>query len=71
MNTCQIRWINDHGDTTPDDNPAVVRVRTVARVEQIGGRGVKFAASDWFGICAEHAKRLNDRGMHIWECEAL
>jgi hypothetical protein len=71
MNTCQIRWIDDQGNPTPDPNPAIARVRTIAHVAQIGGRGIKLEASDWFYICAEHAKRLNDRGMHIWECEAL
>jgi hypothetical protein len=68
---CQIQWIDAFGRPTPDTNPAIARVRTVARVEQIAGRGVRFDASDWYCICADHAKRLGERGMHIWECEAL
>ena len=68
---CQIRWINADGNPTDDDNDAVQRVRTVARVQQIAGRGVCFEASPWFCICAEHSKRLNDPGMEIWECAEL
>ena len=70
MTKCLIRWVKD-GKETPDDNVAVQLVRTVARTEQIGGRGVSFSASDWYPICAEHSKRLTDAGMHIWECKPL
>ena len=68
---CQIKWIDKSGNPTPDDNPAIQRVRCKARIEQIGGRGIRFSESEWFPICAEHSARLNDPGMHIWECEAL
>jgi hypothetical protein len=71
MQTCQIKWINRAGHPTADDNTAIGRVRTKARVEQIGGRGVRFEQSQWFNICACHAARLHDAGMHIWEFEAL
>jgi hypothetical protein len=27
-------------------------------------------ASEWFHICAEHAKQMGEPGMHIWEWEA-
>jgi len=70
VTTCCIKWIDANGNPTPDTNPAIGRARTVARVEQIHGRGVRFEASDWFPICAEHAKHLRDPGMHIWEFEA-
>jgi hypothetical protein len=69
--TCQIRWIDNTGEATPDSNPAIGRVRTIDRVEQFRGQGMHFAASDWYNICAEHAKRLRDPGMHIWEFEAI
>jgi hypothetical protein len=68
---CQIQWIDDQGNPTPDTNPAIARVRTKARVEQHHGRSIKFEQSDWYCICAEHAKQLGEPGMHIWECEAL
>ena len=68
---CQIQWIDAFGNPTPDNNPAIARVRTIARVEQIGGRAVKFDASDWYCICAKHSKLLGDPGMHIWECAPL
>ncbi len=71
MKTCEIQWIDRQGDPTPDNNPATQRVRCPARVEQIAGRAVTFDASPWFYICAEHSKRLNEKGMHIWECAAL
>jgi hypothetical protein len=69
--TCQIKWIDRAGNPTPDTNPSIGRARTMARVQQIGGRGVSFPQSAWFNICACHAERLHDRGMHIWEFEAL
>ena len=67
--TCEIKWIVN-GCETGDDNPSIGRIRTRDRVSQIGGRGVHFNASQWFHVCAEHAKRLSDPGMHIWECES-
>lgn len=68
---CAIKWIDKSGQPTPDDNDAVMLVRTVDRVQQIGGRGIRFAASQWFPICECHAKQLSDPGMHIWECKSL
>jgi hypothetical protein len=65
MCKCTIQWIK-HGKPTPDNNPAIGRVRTIDRFEQIDGRGVHFPASDWYPICKEHAERLNEKGMHIW-----
>lgn len=69
MATCEIKWI-ENGCETSDDNPSIGRIRTRARVAQIAGRGVQFSQSQWFHVCAEHAKRLNDPGMHIWEWES-
>jgi hypothetical protein len=66
MAKCEIKWIDKAGNPTPDDCEAIGRVKTIERVEQVGGRGVKFDASPWFNICACHAQRLGDRGMHIW-----
>jgi hypothetical protein len=68
---CEIKWVDANGNPTPDTNPAVYRVRTKARVDQIGGRGVSFPNSQWFNCCAEHAKLMSGPGMHIWECEAI
>jgi hypothetical protein len=68
---CEIQWIDDKGNPTPDTNPAIQQVRTIERHEWIGGRLVHFTASPWYCICAEHSKRLGDRGMHIWECAPL
>jgi hypothetical protein len=67
MTNCQIQWIDPNGNLTPDSNPSIGQIRTKNRVEQIGGRGVRFSASQWFHVCADHAKRLADPGMDIWE----
>jgi hypothetical protein len=70
MPICQIQWINKDGKLTPDDHPSIGRCRCKEHFEQIGGRAVKFETSRWYEICAEHAKRLSDPGMHHWEFEA-
>lgn len=68
---CAIKWIDAAGQPTPDDNPAVMQVRCKGRVEQHHGRAIEFSTSDWFPICACHAKQLSKPGMHIWECKPL
>jgi hypothetical protein len=68
---CEIQWIDPMGNPTPDTNEAIGRVRTIDRVVQIDGRGVKVTGSQWFNICACHATRLNGAGMHIWQFEAF
>lgn len=65
--TCQISWIDDHGNPTPDENEAVAQVRLPAHVAQINGRGGKIDTSEWFNICAEQRKQLADPDMHLWE----
>lgn len=64
---CEIKWIDEKGNPTIDTNEPIGKVRCKAHVSQIGGRGIQFADSEWFTICAEHAKRLNDPGMERWE----
>jgi hypothetical protein len=68
---CQIKWIDAQGNPTPDANEATCIIRTNARVEQLHGRAIEFNESPWFWCCADHARRLNDAGMHIWECKEL
>ena len=65
--TCEIQWIDDYGNPTPDDNPSIGQVRTVDRHQEIGGRMVHFRASEWFHICDKHAKQMTEPGMDIWE----
>jgi hypothetical protein len=68
MEACRIQWINAAGRPTPDGNPAVGRVRTKAHVfQRPDGTGVPIPASEWFPICAVHAARLREPGMHVWE----
>lgn len=64
MDTCQIQWVDDKGDPTPDDNRSIGRVRSKETVE--------LPASRWFHICWEHAQRLENmtpavRDMWEWE----
>lgn len=66
---CAIKWVDKQGNFTPDTNDAVILVRCRGRIEKHHGRAVP--QSEWFGCCAEHAKRLDDAGMHIWECAPL
>ena len=65
---CEIQWIDANGKFTPDQNDAACRVRVNAYTT---AQGYRVNTSPWYGCCAEHAKRLRDRGMHIWECEQL
>jgi hypothetical protein len=69
--TCQIQWIDQHGQPTPDTNPSIGRVRTKDRFSQVTPtRCVHMSASQWFHICAEHAKQMHKPGMEIWESES-
>lgn len=68
-NTCKIRWIDSQGLPTDDSNPAIGRVMLPARVQQFHGRALSFSASEWFPICAEHAKQLDNPGMEHWVFE--
>lgn len=69
--TCKIRWINLTGEPTDDNNPAIGRVRVRAYARELDGRTIGFPTSEWFPICAEHARRLADPGMEQWEFKSL
>jgi hypothetical protein len=71
MATCEIKWIDDQGNPTPDSNIAVGRVRRERHFEHINGRTVEFSATDWFPICTAHAHRLDEPGMEHWTFEPL
>ena len=68
--TCEIKWVDANGQPTPDTNPAIGRCRVVAYDRVIHGRTIQFPTSQWFNICACHAKQLSEPGMEIWEFEA-
>jgi hypothetical protein len=67
--TCKIQWIDDKGTPTPDENPAIGEVRVEAYREPyptaVNGY-IDHPTSEWFPICADHARRLSDRGMGHW-----
>jgi hypothetical protein len=69
--SCEIGWIDDRGQPTYDDNPAIGHVQAIARSEWHHGRKIDFPASRWFPICAEHAKQLGAPGMEIWMFKPL
>lgn len=66
MSKCQIKWVDETGTPTPDDNDAIGRVMLGGYVLQIRGRGIKMGESAWYNICACHAKQLAEPGMHGW-----
>lgn len=68
---CTIKWVDKKGNPTPDDNEAIMLVRCKGRVEQHHGRTLTFEQSEWFPICACHAKQLSEPGMHIWESKKI
>lgn len=72
--TCKIQWVSTDGRATPDDHPAIGHVRREAYREPyptaINGF-IEYSETEWFPICAAHAERLNDRGMHHWHFKAV
>jgi len=67
---CAIRWIDSHGNPTPDDNDAIGYVyREAYRLivaDAVNGY-IDYERTEDFPICSEHARRLNESGMHHWQ----
>ena len=59
MCKCKIKWIDDRGATTEDDNDAIGKVRCVFEPDS------KAPVSEWFPICADHLRRMPLSGQ--WE----
>lgn len=68
---CEIKWIDDKGNPTPDDNLPIGRVRCKMFDWRMGVKQSTFIWSRWFTICENHAKRLSDAEMDIWEFELV
>lgn len=72
---CEIQWIDDKGNPTPDDNAPVGRVRCkLYSYERMATMTRKPWAGDWsawFSICEEHAKQLTRPDMGDWTFEAV
>lgn len=67
--TCKIQWVSTDGRPTPDESPAIGYVRREAYREPYAtalNGFIDHTETEWFPICADHAKRLNDRGMEQW-----
>ena len=70
MPKCSIKWINPSVNflPTPDDNDAVGQVRRKAYTHKFSdGETIDFDDTEWYNICAEHAKRLKDLDLKHWE----
>lgn len=68
---CEIQWVNDKGEPTPDSNEAVCQVRLGKRVLQVVHGGVELPETQWWYCCADHATRLNRSGMEAWQRREL
>jgi hypothetical protein len=68
---CKIRWIDDEGRPTPDNNEAVALCWVEAHDDDIYGRIVHIEQSDVYPICADHLARLQHNGYRHWKWEAL
>jgi hypothetical protein len=67
---CRIAWIDDAGNTTGDDDPAVGEVRCLGYLIAESPSFVP-TPSPWIPICAAHAERLADPDMDRWEFRNL
>jgi hypothetical protein len=54
MAKCCIKWIDTKGKMTPDENESIGMVRCIFAPPTFRTYG----ESEWYPICAEHAKRL-------------
>lgn len=69
---CAIQWVGEDGNPTPDYNDAIGIVHMPAHTETTrAGNTIHYERSRDWPICAEHAKHLSERGMHIWKFRSL
>lgn len=67
MCTCKIQWPFRTGDApAPCSNPAIGEARRDAYTKTYGWNTVRYAASEWFPICAEHKAMMAGPGMEVW-----
>jgi hypothetical protein len=69
MRSCEIQWIDEQGNPTPDENPAVGEVWMPAREYTREGRTLFFGESKRFPICREHLAQMRKADMSAWEFE--
>lgn len=64
---CQIQWIDEQGNPTPDKREAVGVVYEIAHTWTMrDGTVLTTEQSPCYPICAEHLKRLDKKGMEFW-----
>lgn len=63
MRTCQIQWIDDQGNPTPDHNPAVAMIQCKGYPLK-GNPSYKPNPSEIFACCATHLAQMPNDG--IW-----
>lgn len=68
MGKCEISWIDPNtGADTGDDHDAIGVTYCEEYVfQRPDGTGVRIPESRCYGICLDHAMRLNDVAMHRW-----
>ena len=62
---CKIQWHDEYDKPTPDENDAIGIVQAVQRIPSPHG-GTTREDSDWYPICADHAKQLDAEDMKHW-----
>lgn len=68
--TCEIGWVDQHGQPTYDNNVAIGRCMLPARnYRTYQGRTTYFPATKWYQICAKHAEQLSGEDMGEWIVE--
>ena len=65
---CKIRWIDENGKPTDDENDAICVVYVQAHDwnNPHNGQKVHIPESERFPCCAKHAEQLTGEGMENW-----
>jgi hypothetical protein len=66
MPKCAIRWVDNDGQQTSDNNDAVGYVYREAHTLEVGGSMLEYERSKDYPVCEHHLKRLEDPGMQYW-----
>ena len=70
MPTCKIKWVNELGHVTPDENEAVGEAWIIPHLEYgstyINGMHA-YKESQHYPICAEHAKLIRGEKYRYWK----
>jgi len=59
MKTCEIRWIDDEGNPTPDNNEAVALCYMKAHHIEMSGRFVEIPETRTWLVCQAHIEQFD------------